>query len=279
VPSAPLSLDPHDRDRLERDGYLVLPGAIGPDLAEDLGRTVERLGQSRRVARRRSRDGDALFVEDPFRSAPSLGQLVDHPATLPAVVAMLGWNIYVYDAVAIITVPGSAQGGDQLRATSHGWHRDGGRMDHDTAGPNPPRLAAKVGFFLSDVSSPGMGNMEVVPGSHRWGSTPPPSASGAADGAVPVCGPPGTAVVFDRRLWHTAGVNESSQTRLAVMCGYGHRWIRPLQRTRFPRRWRRLEPVRRQLLGDPRPTYGRFFPEDTDVPLRAWAAERGIEPC
>ena len=37
---------------------------------------------------------------------------------------------------------------------------------------------------------------------------------------------PGTAVFFDRRLWHAPSPNWSEVTRKVLFYGYGYRWIR-----------------------------------------------------
>jgi len=260
---------------VDRHGYVVLEERLPDEHVAAMADAVERLRRRPRWRRYRSQDGPATFIENPFAGAEPLCELVDWPPVLEQVVDLLGWNVYVYDAVAIVTAPdGVADGPSTTRATSFGWHRDGGRMDKEATGDPPPRLAVKVGVFLSDVSEPGRGNLEVVPGSHLRPAGDSP-VDGDAAPAVPICGPPGTVVVFDRRIAHTAGPNRSDLTRRAVMVGYAHRWIRPLQEMTFPRRWRRFDAVRRQLLGERRPTYGRFFPDDEDVPLRRRTADGG----
>ena len=89
-----------------------------------------------------------------------------------------------------------------------------------------PRLSLKVAYFLSDTSEPGRGNFWVIPGSHlRDKLERPADGIGQPEGAVPVLAKPGTAVFFDRRLWHTASPNWSDVTRKVLFYGYGYRWI------------------------------------------------------
>ena len=137
------------------------------------------------------------------------------------------------------------------------WHQDGGRQNVEIeTEPTRPRLSVKVAYFLSDVSEPGRGNLLVVPGSHWWNRIPRPSSGAVSfehpDGAIPLCVRPGTAVLFDRRLWHSRSDNTSDITRKALFLAYTYRWIRPrdtmhIDWTRDP--YRSLSPVRRQLLG------------------------------
>ena len=63
------------------------------------------------------------------------------------------------------------------------------------------------------------GNFWVVPGSHLSDTLERPAGgTGQPDGAVPVLARPGTAVLFDRRLWHTASPN--SQCAAASRSGF-----------------------------------------------------------
>ena len=211
----------------------------------------------------------AIFIGDVF-ARDDHGDLVDLPAVIGPIVQLLGWNIYVHGAVAIVTPPGGCVEEDEAGpSTSYGWHRDGGRMNRGQQGGlrPPPRLAVKAGFFLSDVSEPDEGNLRVIPGSH---------AGGLAVGQATRLGRgrlrPRGSNPLDRRLWHTAS-NHSDVTRVAVMIGFAHRWIRPLQNLTFQRRWRASS---RQAASLGRGRQLRpVLPGAADVPLRRWAADGG----
>jgi hypothetical protein len=109
----------------------------------------------------------------------------------------------------------------------------------------------KAGYWLSDVSQPGRGNLKLVPGSHTVNridgaprrDVPWPEPPGAAQ----VTARPGDVVLFDRRVWHARSVNGSNLTRKAVFFAYTYRWVRI--RDRFPPAALARLPVRRQLLG------------------------------
>jgi ectoine hydroxylase-related dioxygenase (phytanoyl-CoA dioxygenase family) len=143
-----------------------------------------------------------------------------------------------------------------------------------------PRLSLKVGYFLTDLSTPGRGNFWIVPGSHRRDSLELPT-DGASNppGAMPVCVPPGTAVLFDRRLWHAASPNTTDGSKRKVLFyGYGYRWIRTKDDMTIPDEvMERADPIRRQLLGWSTNANGRYSPTDADVPLRGWLREHRPE--
>ena len=60
---------------------------------------------------------------------------------------------------------------------------------------------------------------------------------------------PGTAVLFDRRLWHSASPNWSDVTRKVLFYGYGYRWARVKDDMTVEDLWPKSDPIRRQLLG------------------------------
>jgi ectoine hydroxylase-related dioxygenase (phytanoyl-CoA dioxygenase family) len=144
-----------------------------------------------------------------------------------------------------------------------------------------PRVSVKVGYFLTDVPEPGMGNLAVVPGSHRRGR--PDLAEGEQpDGAIEITAGAGDAVLFDRRLWHAASTNTSERTRVFVAYGYSYRWLRPKSAMQLHDLLGRVEPIRRQLLGWSTSPNGYFDPAEEDVPLRSWIrdhlGDRALSP-
>jgi ectoine hydroxylase len=118
----------------------------------------------------------------------------------------------------------------------------------------------------------------VIPNSHLHDSIERPADGiGQPEGAVPVLAKPGSAVFFDRRLWHTATPNWSDVTRKVLFYGYGYRWIRTKDDMTVEELWSRCSPIRRQLLGDGVNCNGHFTPTDADVPLRVWLREHQPE--
>jgi ectoine hydroxylase-related dioxygenase (phytanoyl-CoA dioxygenase family) len=138
-----------------------------------------------------------------------------------------------------------------------------------------------VAFFLSDVSEPDRGGLRVIPGSHLLNTLPRPERPELGfdepRGAITILAPPGSAVIFDRRLWHARGANTSTVTRKALFVGYTYRWVRPREnggRTGIDGEG--LSPLRRQLLGYASNGLGYWLPGDDEVPLRTWLDERGL---
>jgi ectoine hydroxylase len=208
---------------------------------------------------------------------PAYLELLDLPTVFPVVCDILGWNIYMYHCHIDQHPPVSGP-----QPPVWGWHQDGGRQNLEMDGEGMrPRLSVKVAYFLSDVSESGRGNMLVIPGSHRWNELPRPDRPemgfAQPQGAIPLYVRPGTAVVFDRRLWHSRSDNLSPVMRKALFLAYAYRWIRP--RDDYPIDWERepyasLSPTRRQLLGFGADALAFWGLGDERSPVEEWLGER-----
>jgi ectoine hydroxylase-related dioxygenase (phytanoyl-CoA dioxygenase family) len=262
------------RSALERDGFVLVPGALGPAAVAALEAVVDRVAQEEVAAGRAGADGSVHALEVMDRD-PLLADVLVTPAVLPIVCSALGWNIHLYHSHVDVHPPLPAPPRPVWR-----WHQDGGRQNLDLGGPGlRPQLSIKVAYFLSDASQPGRGNMLVIPGSHRRNTLPRPDRPelgfAEPDGHVPVLAAPGTACVFDRRIWHARSPNLSTITRKAVFTGYTYRWIRP-RHEHTPDLHPGLDRVQRQLLGEAGSQLGYWMPDEGDVPLRAWMRERRL---
>jgi ectoine hydroxylase len=257
-----------ERRTFNDSGLLVIENALTPEHVAALTTATDRIH-----ARHLERGGDAraaLFFPNFIPDDPLYADLVDYQRILPKVWGILGWNIYLYHAHLIVTPPTGQDRSDK----TFGWHQDSGRANVEMETHPRPRLSFKVAYFLSDTSVEGRGNFWVVPNSQLSDTmTLPEDGVGQPAGAVPVLAKPGTAVFFDRRLWHAASPNWSDVTRKVLFYGYGYRWIRTKDDMTVRDLWPSSSPIRRQLLGDGLNANGYYTPTDGDVPLRVWLRE------
>ena len=245
------------------EGYLIVEDALSPDLLARLNEAVDRV-----EAKRRAEQGlrpDALLSA--FRTVvedDAFLDLLDNPKTFPLLWDILGWNIQLYISHLIAYPPER-----HARAIRKGgWHQDGGRPVPEMERPHP-RLSLKISYWLSDVDTPEHGAMEIVPQSHGLDAKPEGCDSG--EGVLPVCVKAGTAVLFDRRMWHRRGLNTSDVTRRVLFFGYSYRWLRGLDYNVIPEEVLcKCDPIRRQLLGDGVDIKGWWQPTEADVPLKRW---------
>lgn len=259
-----------ERAQFNEQGFFMVEDALSPDQVAALTMKTDEIYQAKVEAGHDHTK--ALFYPNFIPDSPLYQDLVDYEKILPKVWELLGWNIYLYHAHLIVTPPS----GQAPNNSTFGWHQDSGRTNVELEGDPRPRLSLKVAYFLSDTSEPGRGNFWVVPGSHLCNKMEKPAdGQGQLPGAIPVLAKPGTAVFFDRRIWHAGTPNWSNLTRKVLFYGYGYRWIRTKDDMTVQSLWEQSDPIRRQLLGWGTNANGFYSPTDEDVPLRGWLREHG----
>lgn len=245
-----------ERTKFDRDGFLVVEDALPDSMVADLTKAVDRVGGG----------VDCIGKDDLFL------ELIDWPRTFPKVWGILGWNIHLYYTKLLVTPPEPPEERRINRPLN--WHQDSDRLNQELETNPQPRISVKVGYFLSDLTETGRGNFSVIPGSHLKRELEFPSHGVShPEGAMEVQVPAGSAVIFDRRLWHAAGRNFSDITRKAVFVGYSYRWFHPTVDMTVSPHMERSDPIRRQMLGAHTSALGLTTPKDEDVPLRDWMRE------
>ena len=241
-------LTEEQRQQFERDGFLVVRGALPPEMLERVVTLADRLyeaglqeGGLSKVNHWELRNclpHDTLFLE-----------LLDWPATFPLVADLLNWNIHLITSHLIMRAPSPPDAGEEWKATN--WHRDGGTSPSEMQEPHP-RLFIKIAYWLSDLTEPGRGAIRIIPGSHRLTGRPAQGAEMPDPyGAIELRAEAGDALLFENRLWHAVGPNRSEMVRKSVFFGYGYRWLRPMDYVRMPKKLLKgVSPIHRQLLGD-----------------------------
>lgn len=267
------------RAQFDRDGYLVIPGALSASEVELYTAVIDRVYAAEQAGERLSAEG-AMHLLCGVNSAPDTVSLIDHPATFPFVWSILGWNIHIYHSHLDVHPPIRIE-----KPYRYEWHQDGGRQNRELETTPRPRLSVKLAYWLSDVSVQGRGNFKVVPGSHLTNRIDGPPRRDVVwpepEGSIEVCANPGDVVFFDRRLWHTRTNNYSDITRKAMFYAYTHRWIAnrdEVAKLQASEIYDTFSPIQKQLLGgvgqgDGDHAWG-HYPETT--PLHGFLKENGL---
>jgi phytanoyl-CoA dioxygenase PhyH len=275
--TSPVAMTPAQRADFERDGYLVIRGALSASEVDFYTAALD-------LVYAREKTTTAMHKLSAVANCPAAVGLIDHPRTFGLVWSVLGWNVHIYHSHLDVHPPIR-----EPRPFRFEWHQDGGRQNRELETDPRPRLSVKVAYWLSDVSKPGRGNFKVVPGSHRINRIdgPPRRDIEWPDpaGAVEVCADPGDAVFFDRRLWHTRTSNYSDITRKGIFFAYSHRWSYGRDQNEDligSPTFAAFTPVQQQLLGAPLAIAGQLpgdhqwghYPEST--PLYNYLEANGL---
>lgn len=257
-----------EKQHFEDNGYFVVEDAVPQEMVEKLIIAFDRVGAEHLGK-------DELIDDTRFNMLDFVGkdeifiELLDWYTTFPKVWGILGWNIRLYHSHMIGLPPLPPEEHEKQRRL--GWHQDSGRLNIELEGEPRPRVSLKVAYFLTDTSVPGRGNFSVIPGSQRLNKVKMPDDDKAdPENATPVYAKPGTAVFFDRRLWHAVGRNTSDMTRKVLFYGYSYRWLQPRDNMTVEHIMDKSDPIRQQILGKSTGGMGYTSPGDADVPLRAW---------
>jgi ectoine hydroxylase len=250
--AAVTAMSAEQREQFERDGYLVVKGALSPTEVEFYAGVLDRY-YDEQVTAGQIASGASLHHLGAVSSLPECVGLIDHPNTFPLVWSMLGWNVHIYHSHLDVHPQITTK-----KPYRFEWHQDGGRQNRELETDPRPRLSVKLAFWLSDVSQPDRGNFTVVPGSHLRNRIDGPPRRDMEwpdpDGAVQVCAAPGDAVFFDRRLWHTRSDNYSEITRKGMFFAYSHRWSYSRDENDalyYTDKFAAFSPIQKQLLAAP----------------------------
>jgi ectoine hydroxylase len=177
--------------------------------------------------------------------APLFLELLDWPPLWPYVTGLLNERPHHHASDAIVEYG--------PKGRSMGWHQDGHDNAYRNLGQPIPLLQLKVGYYLTDMTEGGRGNLCVVPGSHRSALTPDPADRQRTElfpGALEVRAPAGSAILFHNALWHSQGPwTRDDGVRIMLYYAYEHPWmIASQEHWGYPKEfYQGLSPERRRL--------------------------------
>ena len=208
-----------ERHQLDRDGYVVLEDAMGPELLRELREAIHA-----QFEREGDRAGHEFKTEEHARRLANLvnkGEVFRRAVLLPR---MIEGVRHVLGADAKLS---------SLNARSADPYSDEGQPLHVDMSAIPDERGYWVcnTVWLLDDFTPENGATRVVPGSHRWRQRP---QDALADPMAPhpqevlVLGKAGSIAVMNSHTWHGGTANRTPAPRLA-MHGFYCRRDKPQQ--------------------------------------------------
>lgn len=237
-------LDPDLAERLDHDGFIVVPALLDPGLTAALARRFDELAAAEgdRAGAEQHQEPGCVRVADLVNKDPLFDVCWTHPLLLAAVTHVLSGRPFKLSAIAARDpLPG---GGHQ------GMHADWPRP----VGLDDAQVVNSA--WMLDAFTPDNGATRVVPGTHRLVDRLPWQEMPDLDAPHPretfLVGPPGSLAVFSSHLWHSGTANRGGGRRRSIFAYFVRREHPALVDQRALLRETtaaRLSPEERWLLG------------------------------
>jgi ectoine hydroxylase-related dioxygenase (phytanoyl-CoA dioxygenase family) len=201
-------------ERIRIDGFTIIERAIDAALIATIKAELSPWLQRVHFGRN---DFEGFCTERVYAllaKAPSVAKLVEHPAALSVVDALLPAHYLLSAAVAINVHPGE---------TPQSFHIDDNAGGAGVKRPRPMQGVSAI-WALDEFTSDN-GATEVVPGSHLWGEERQPTERDA----VKMLMPAGSVLLLAGNLLHRGGANRGSSIRLAITPQYCAPWLRQIE--------------------------------------------------
>lgn len=148
------------------------------------------------------------------------------------------------------------------------WHPDGARgVPYQVFSPTLP-LHLKVGYWLTDLPEANMGNLVVLPGSHRDQVMDAYDTHEDVPGQQVLTCRAGTMTLMHASCWHKVNPNETQIPRLNIFMAYCPSWVTPEDRYQDDPAWldtlNREQRILMRSYGHP---YSNTKPPPQDFPL------------
>lgn len=200
------TLRPGEREALDRDGYLPLPGILTPEQVARMGARLDALTaeEGADAGKEVHQEAGTDRLSDLVNKDLMFDVCFTHPRVLAAVAHVLGGEFKLSSLNARAALPGC--GLQHLHA--------------DWAGAVAPGdyFVCNSIWLLDDFTAEN-GATRVVPGSHRSGRTPRDEMEDPAaphPRGVQLIAPAGTVVIFNSHSWHGGTLNRTPDRRRAM---------------------------------------------------------------
>ncbi len=236
------SLSEQEKQQLDGDGYLPIPGVLSAERIEIIcARQHELLDAEGDLAGAEvHREAGTDRLSDLINKGDVYHIVISHPKVLAAIAHVLAGDLKLSSLNSRAALPGLGQ---------QGLHADWGRLE------KPGEYQVCNSMWLLDDYTPYNGATRVVPGTHKGTKLPSDIMSDTTQphpDEVVLQGKAGDVVVVNSHAWHGGTLNRTEKPR-RVMHGYFCRRHQPQQLDQqqyiTARTWDVLSEAQRVVLG------------------------------
>ncbi len=250
---APPGFTPAQWDKFMQDGFLLIEDAISP---EDVGRyrdAVDKLWHDSG-----NHPDKNLGAQNIVEKDPAFAELIDHPRHVGYAYDVYGELLKLLVSHALVRTKGGWH---------NAWHPDGARMVPYTV-YSPMPMQIKIGYWLTDLTAPKMGNFVCLPGSHRHQTLNAYRTHDSLPGEQILTCPAGTMTLMHASIWHRVEASEIDTPRKNIFMAYSPSWVVAADRHTSDPDWLETLPrERRIIMRSYANGYANHKPPSADAPL------------
>jgi len=219
-------------DIFDRDGIISIEEAIDLDAVCAYTEAIDRVcADSPRYV-----EGETFGCENIVERDPAFAQMIDHERHVGYGYDLFGELLKLHQSQFFIRPPG----GQRYNI----WHPDGARAVPYSVFSDRLPLQIKIGYWLTDLPDEGMGNLVVLPGSHRQQYNDAYDTHEHVPGERIVRVRAGTMTVMHSGIWHRVEPNDSDVVRKNIFFAYCPAWLTAADRVLSDEAW--LETLNRE---------------------------------
>ena len=253
---APPGFTPEQWETFNEDGIIFIEDAISDKDVQTYIDAIDRVA----VSHPKYKLGGYLGMQNIVERDPVFTGLIDHERHVGYAYDLFGELLKLHISQFFLRPPGGKQ--------YNQWHPDGARaLPYGVFSPKLP-LQIKVGYWLTDLPREKMGNLVVLPGSHREQYMDGYDTHESVPGEMVVCPRKGTMTVMHSSIWHRVEPNESDVVRYNIFVAYCPSWVTPADRFHSKPEW--LETLNREqriIMRSYSNAYHNAKPPASDFPL------------
>ena len=254
--TAPPGFTRQQWETFERDGIIFLEDGLSHQEIARYTDALDRIADADPKFDERETFGRENVVE----RDPVLAELIDHPRHIGYAYDLFGEQLKLHISQFFIRPPGMTK--------RNLWHPDGARaVPYGVFSPRLP-LQIKIGYWLTDLPKAHMGNLVVLPGSHRHQYVDQYDTHESIPGELIVQVKAGTITVMNSSIWHRVEPNTSDTVRKNIFYAYCPAWITAADRTVSDPEWlQTLTRERRIIMRSYEHAYSHAKPPASEFPL------------
>ena len=239
-----------------RDGIIIIEDALAQAEIDEYLAAIDRLT----AADPDFKDGDRFYRDNFVELDPTLTGLIDHPRHVGYAYDIFGELLKLHETQLFLREP--------MQIQRNKWHPDGARVvPYGVFSPVLP-LQIKVAYWLTDLPKADMGNLVVLPGSHRTQYQEAYDTYDTLPGELILRVKRGTMTVMHSSIWHKVEPNLSQVTRKNFFIAYCPAWVTAADRIHSDPEWlKTLSREQRIIMRNYTYGYDYAKPPKEDFPL------------